>query len=117
MFFPDMLLLSHLFQQLLEVAAHLVEKQIGALRIIDEQMEMVVVAADEKTAAAEGKVEPVLCHLPVDEIDHFRSRQEQYMVADGAPVGNPRQMGKTARAVERSFVDEFHGAHQNNGHR
>ena len=85
-----MLLLSRLFQQLLEVAAHLIENQIGALRIIDEQMEMVVVAADEKTAAAEGKVEPVLGHLPADEIDHFRSRQERYMVADGDPVGNPR---------------------------
>ena len=53
-------LLLHLSKQPLEVNADFEENQVGTLRIVDEQAELVLVAVDQEAMPAEGEIEPGL---------------------------------------------------------
>ena len=61
--------------------AHLVESQVGALRIADGQTQEAPVGADQKSVAAKAEVKPCPGMPQVDEIHDFHVRQKQHVVA------------------------------------
>ena len=89
------------FQQPLEMGAHLIEKQVGALRIADEQMKLVVVAVDQKAVAAIGEIEPRGGCAVADEVDHLRPLQEENVAPHNLQRSDFRQPGKMPRTIGR----------------
>ena len=104
--------ISHLTQQPCKVKADFVENEVGTLRIAHEQAELVLAAVNQKAMSAEGEIEPRFRGSLAHVVDHFGAAQQQNMIADNLPRGNPRESGKVPRSIERSFVDQFHGACQ-----
>ncbi len=97
--------------------ADLEENQVGTLRIADEQPQLILVAVDQKAMSAEDEIEPGADRFVVaDKVDNPCVTEKQHVVADDLPRSEPRQSGKMARAIGRSFVYEYHGVHKISRH-
>ena len=106
---------ARIFQQPFEMAAYVVEKQVGTPRVADEKAEEPVAAVDEEAVLAIVEVEPRPGNPLADEIDHLGARQERGMVADRIPGDRLRQARKVTRTVSRSFINESHGVRYDSG--
>ena len=92
----------------LDMAGGLIEDEVRALRIANEEANMAVARLDEQAMSPKVKVAPSPGGALVDEIDKLSPRQQPNMVGQGKPRAGIRKMGKTARSVPCTLVDKSH---------
>jgi hypothetical protein len=99
---------SRSLRQSLEVNADLEQQQIGTLRIVDEKPQMGCVDMDKKPMATKDEIEPGRGRFVANRIDDLHIAQQQRVVSDSIPSHDVWKLGKMARTVRRSFIQQSH---------
>jgi hypothetical protein len=98
------------FRQLFKMPSDLEENQIGALRVVDEQVEAAVAVFNREAMPAVGEIEPSGSDPIANVIDNARTLQTKDAIADRSPTDATGQLGKMTRAVGCSFINEYHAS-------